>query len=57
MQALDSELKKALEAFELKDLVISLMALRGFGLVTAIEVVARLGDITRFESPKQLTSL
>ncbi len=54
VEALDIELQNALETFELRDLVISLMALRGFGLVTAMTVVAELGDITRFESPKQL---
>jgi len=32
----------------------SLLALRGVNLVTAMSVVAELGDISRFDSPRQL---
>lgn len=49
-----SEMESALESWSLRPLVKALMALRGFQLVSAMTVVAELGDLGRFETPSQL---
>lgn len=51
---LEEEMRKALEDYALAPVVEALMALRGCRLITAMTVVAELGDITRFDSPRQL---
>lgn len=51
---LGQELEKALAGWTLAPVVKGLMALRGCQLVTAMTIVAELGDITRFDSPRQL---
>jgi len=51
---LEQEMHKALVDWELAPLVEALMALRGVKLVTAMTVIAELGDISRFDSPRQL---
>jgi transposase len=51
---LEQEMRRALEAWSLRPVVEALMALRGVGLVTAMTVLAELGDLTRFDSPRQL---
>lgn len=51
---LEQELEKALAGWTMAPVVKGLMALRGCGLVTAMTIVAELGDITRFDSPRQL---
>ena len=53
---LEKEMEKALEHWVLAPVVESLMALRGIKLITAMTVMAELGDITRFDSPRQLMS-
>jgi transposase len=52
--AMEEEMRKALEGWTLKPVVDGLMALRGVDLVSAMTIIAELGDITRFESPRQL---
>ena len=47
-------MEKALENWVLAPVVEALMALRGIELVSAMTIMAELGDITRFESPRQL---
>jgi transposase len=42
--------------WSLAPLVEALQALRGVGLVIAATLVAEIGDLSRFESPKQLMS-
>jgi transposase len=54
VKGLDEEMRKALATWSLKEVVESLMALRGVKLVTAMSVTAELGDISRFDSPRQL---
>jgi transposase len=54
VRGLDEEMRKALESWSLKSVVESLMGLRGVKLVTAMSVTAELGDISRFDSPRQL---
>ena len=51
---LKQEMEKALGSWTLAPVVTGLMALRGCAAVTAMTVVAELGDITRFDSPRQL---
>ncbi|MEJ2418987.1 MAG: transposase [Exilibacterium sp.] len=51
---LEKEMEKASNSWTLAPVVEALMALRGIRLITAMTVVAELGDITRFDSPRQL---
>jgi transposase len=53
---LENEMVKALENWLLAPVVKALMALRGVKLITAMTIMAELGDITRFDSPRQLMS-
>jgi transposase len=53
---LEKEMEKALEHWILAPVVKALMALRGIKLITAMTIMAELGDITRFDSPRQLMS-
>ncbi len=52
--ALEGQMREALSGWSLRPVVESLMALRGVSLITAMTTLAELGDITRFDSPKQL---
>ncbi len=54
VKGLNEELARALQGWTLRPVVESLMALRGVHLVTAMSLVTELGDISRFESPRQL---
>lgn len=47
-------MRKALDHWSLAPVVEALMALRGCKLITAMTLMAELGDITRFDSPRQL---
>jgi len=52
--SIEEEMRKALTGWSLRVVVEALMALRGVNLVTAMTVVAEIGDMSRFESPRQL---
>lgn len=52
--ALTDQVRQALPAWSLAPVVQALMALRGVSLIVAVTVLAELGDITRFDSAKQL---
>ena len=52
--ALEEEMRKAAESWSMWPVVEALMALRGVNLITAVTVMAELGDISRFDSPRQL---
>ena len=54
VKALEKDMEQALEVWSLAPVVYALMALRGVKLVVAMTVMAELGDLTRFDSPKQL---
>ena len=54
VQALEVEMERALSGWSLAPVVEALMALRGVQLVSAMTLMAELGDITRFDSPRQL---
>jgi transposase len=51
---LNDHLMRALPEWSLAPVVDSLIALRGVDKLAAIVLLAELGDITRFDSPKQL---
>ena len=51
---LEQQMRRALADWSLAPVVEALMALRGVKLITAMTVVAELGDISRFDSPRQL---
>lgn len=48
------EMYKALENWSLRPVVEGLIALRGVDIITAMTVMAELGDISRFDNPRQL---
>lgn len=52
--ALEEEMSRIWPGWSLGPVVEGLMALRGVSLITAMTVVAELGDITRFDSPREL---
>lgn len=54
VRGLEEEMRRVLPSWSLSPVVESLMALRGVGLVSAMSLMAELGDISRFESPRQL---
>ena len=54
VSALEQQMRQALEGWSLRAVVEALMALRGVSLITAMTVLAELGDISRFDSPRQL---
>lgn len=51
--SLEEEMRRALAEWSLGSVVEALMALRGVNLVTAITIVAEVGDMSRFENPRQ----
>lgn len=53
---LEAQMRQALQGWSLRPVVEALMVLRGVDLITAMTVLAELGDITRFHSPRQLMS-
>jgi transposase len=54
VESLEVEMARALPGWTLAPVVEALMALRGIRLVSAMALIAELGDITRFDSPCQL---
>ena len=53
---MDKEMERAFKQWKLAPVVEALMALRGIKLISAMTLLAELGDITRFDSPVQLMS-
>ena len=53
---LDEQIREAVSTWSLQPVVEALMSLRGVNLLTAVTVLAELGDLTRFDSPRQLMS-
>ena len=56
VQRLEAELLERAPAWRLYPVVQALQALRGVQWLVAITVVAELGDLTRFDSPRQLAA-
>jgi len=52
--SLEEEMRRAVEGWSLAPVVTGLMALRGIDIIAAMTVIAELGDISRFDSPRQL---
>ena len=53
---LEVQMREALERWSLRPVVEALMALRGVELVVAMTVLAEVGELTRFHSPRELMS-
>jgi len=56
LQRIEAELHEAVKGWRLSPVVEAIQALRGVELTGAVIVLTELGDITRFENPRQLTS-
>ena len=53
---LEGQMREVLEPWSLRPMVEALIALRGVDVVTAMTVLAELGDLTRFDSPHEHSS-
>jgi len=51
---MEGEMARAVQEWRMAPVVEGLMSLRGCRLITAMTVVAELGDISRFDSPREL---
>jgi len=54
LQRLEQELQEHVKSWRLHPMVEALQALRGVQFTVAVTTVAELGDLTRFENPRQL---
>jgi transposase len=54
LQRLEHELQDQVKAWRLAPVVDALQALRGVQFTVAVTIVAELGDLTRFDNPRQL---
>jgi transposase len=54
LQRLEQELQEQVNAWRLNPVVEALQALRGVQFTVAVTMVAELGDLTRFDNPRQL---
>lgn len=54
LQRLEQELQEQVKSWRLNPVVEALQALRGVQFIVAVTTVAELGDLTRFEHPRQL---
>jgi transposase len=56
LKRVEEQLQEFLPAWRLRPVVEAIQGLRGVQLITALTVIAELGDITRFDSPRQLAA-
>lgn len=56
VKGLEEQMREALPGWSLCPVVEALRALRGVEMITAMTILAELGDLTRFDSPRQLMS-
>jgi transposase len=54
LQRLEQELQEHVKTWRLQPVVEALQALRGVQFTTAVTMVAEIGDLTRFENPREL---
>jgi transposase len=54
VRRLTERIKELLPAWRMQPVVAALQALRGVALVTAVEMVAEVGDLTRFSKPREV---
>jgi transposase len=56
LQRLEHELHEQVQSWRLQPVVEAIQALRGVQFTVAVTIVAELGDLTRFDNPRQLMS-
>lgn len=56
LQRLETELREQVHTWRLSPVVQALQAMRGIQFTVAVTLMAELGDLTRFENPRQLMS-
>lgn len=56
VRGMEGQMQWAVRGWSLEPVLKSLMAMRGVSMVTAMMILAELGDLTRFSSPKLLMS-
>ena len=56
LQRLEAELRAQVQAWRLHPVVQALQAMRGVQFTVAVTLIAELGDLTRFDNPRQLMS-
>jgi transposase len=56
LQRLEDELHEQVHTWRLQPVIEALQALRGVQFTVAVTIVAELGDLTRFDNPRQLMS-
>jgi transposase len=56
LQRLEQELHEQVQSWRLQPVVEAIQALRGVQFTVAVTIVAELGDLTRFDNPRQLMS-
>jgi len=56
LQRLEAELQTQVQTWRWAPVVEAIQALRGVQVTAAVTLIAELGDLTRFENPKQLLS-
>jgi transposase len=56
LQRLETELREQVQGWPLAPVVQVLQAMRGVQCTVAVTLIAELGDLTRFENPRQLMS-
>jgi transposase len=54
IERLDQQIRDQVEGWQMRPLVEALQALRGVQLITAVTLAAELGDLRRFDNPRQL---
>ena len=54
VQRLEAELQDQVQNWRLLPVVTAIQAMRGIQFLTAVTVIAELGDLTRFDNPRQL---
>ena len=54
VERLDKDIAELVGSWSMKPLVVALQGLRGIKLLSAVVIVAELGDLTRFATPSQL---
>jgi len=56
LAGMEAELEKQTKTWRLYPMVVALQALRGVQSTVAVTMAAEVGDLTRFENPRQLTA-
>jgi transposase len=56
LQRLESELPAAVKTWRLQPVVEAIQALRGVDFTGAVTLIAEVGDVTRFDTPRKLMS-